>query len=142
MSYLIVEGNVTSDASLRNFTSRRTGAEIPISNATIAVNDRRRDPESNQWVDTGKTFFEVTVSGAEAIHFAATAKKGARMIIAGTTYVEESTDSEGNRRVRRRLAADHHGLSSKYAAARSASTSGRSTVESSDEQPSEPADVS
>ncbi len=116
MSYIVTEGNVTADATLREFPSKRSGELIPISNATIAVNDRRYNAETEQWVDTGKTFYEVTVTGTEAIHFAATATKGARMFVAGAGYVEEDVDGEGNKRVRRRISAEHHGLSSKFAA--------------------------
>ncbi|SOD72882.1 single-strand DNA-binding protein [Jatrophihabitans sp. GAS493] len=117
MSFIIIEGNITDEATLREFPSKRTGELVPISNATVAVNDRRYNAETEQWVDTGKTFYEVTVTGTEAIHFAATAAKGARVIVAGNVYVEEYRDNEGNQRSRRRISADHHGLSSKFAAA-------------------------
>lgn len=116
MSFIVIEGNVTAEATLREFASKRTGELIPISNATVAVNDRRYNAETEQWVDTGKTFYEVTVTGTEAIHFAATAVKGARVIVAGNVYVEEYRDNEGNQRSRRRVNAEHHGLSSKFAA--------------------------
>jgi single-strand DNA-binding protein len=116
MSYIVTEGNVTTDATLREFASKRTGELIPISNATIAVNDRRYNAETDQWVDTGKTFYELTIIGTEASHFAATATKGTRVFVAGNSYVEEDVDNEGNKRVRRRISAEHHGLSSKFAA--------------------------
>ena len=122
MSFIVIEGNATEDASLREFTSKRTQQSVPISNVTVAVNDRRYNAETDQWVDTGRTFYEVTVSGQEAIHFAGTATKGARLLVAGNVYVEEYRDNEGNTRQRRRINAEHHGLSSKYAPARSPET--------------------
>ena len=63
MSFIVIEGNATEDASLREFTSKRTEQSVPISNVTVAVNDRRYNAETDQWVDTGRTFYEVTVSG-------------------------------------------------------------------------------
>ena len=115
MSFIVIEGNATDNATLREFTSKRTGQSVPISNVTVAVNDRRYNAETDEWVDTGRTFYEVTVSGEQAIHFASSALKGTRLMIAGDVYVEEYRDNEGNTRQRRRLSADHHGVSTKYA---------------------------
>lgn len=114
MSYLVIEGNVAADATLREYAHRRTGAMTPISNATVVVNDRRRDPQSEQWVDTGRTAYEVTITGSEAAHFAASARKGVRVIIAGTVTTEEYRDRDGNSRTRRRIQVEHHGLSTKF----------------------------
>lgn len=114
-SYLIIEGNVTADATLRQAPGR-DGRSVAVSNATVAVNDRRFDRQNERWVDTGRTYYEITVWGGEAEHFANTAVKGARIIAAGETYVEEYRDRENNQRTRRRLQADHHGLSSKFTA--------------------------
>ena len=117
MSFIVIEGNATDNATLREFTSKRTGQSVPISNVTVAVNDRRYNAKTDEWVDTGRTFYEVTVSGEQAIHFASSALKGTRLMIAGNVYVEEYRDNEGNTRQRRRVSADHHGVSTKYAPA-------------------------
>lgn len=122
MSFVVIEGNATNDATLREFTSNRTGQQVAISNVTVAVNDRRHNPETDSWEDTGRTFYEVTVSGEQAIHFAASATKGSRLLVAGGLYVEEYRDNEGNARQRRRISADHHGLSTKYAPVHAAKT--------------------
>lgn len=118
MSFIVIEGNATADASLREFTSKRSQQSVPISNVTVAVNDRKYNAETDTWEDTGRTFYEVTVSGEQAIHFASSALKGARLLIAGNIYVEEYRDNEGVQRQRRRISADHHGVSTKYAPAR------------------------
>jgi single-strand DNA-binding protein len=117
MSFIVIEGNATEHATLREFTSKRTGQSVPISNVTVAVNDRRYNAEADTWEDTGRTFYEVTVSGEQAIHFASSALKGTRLMIAGNVYVEEYRDNEGNTRQRRRVSADHHGVSTRYAPA-------------------------
>lgn len=127
MSFIVIEGNVTADATLREFGSKRTGELIPISNATIAVNDRRYNAETEQWTDTGKTYYEVTVTGLEAVHFAGSAAKGARVIVAGNCYVEDYRDNEGNTRQRRRINADHHGVSSKFDIVRAHETANASS---------------
>ena len=121
MSYVIVEGNVTADASLREYTDRN-GQQRPISNATVVENSRRFDRNTQQWVDTGRTAYEVTVTGSEAIHFAASARKGTRVIVAGTLTTEEYRDRDGNQRTRRRIQVEHHGLSSKFTALAPTST--------------------
>ena len=122
MSFVVIEGNATNDATLREFTSKRTNQPVAISNVTVAVNDRRYNAETDSWEDTGKTFYEVTVSGEQAIHFAASASKGSRLIVAGNLYVEEYRDNENQLRQRRRISADHHGVSTKYAPARTPET--------------------
>jgi single-strand DNA-binding protein len=111
MSFIVIEGNVTTDATLREFTSTRTQNTVPISNVTVAINDRRGNAETDTWENIGRTFYDVTGTGEQAIHFAATAVKGARLLIAGNVYVEEYRDSEDTQRQRRRISADHHGLS-------------------------------
>jgi single-strand DNA-binding protein len=118
MSIIVIEGNATQDATLREFISRRTDQSVPISNVTVAVNDRRFNAETDQWEDTGKTFYEVTVSGEQAIHFATSALKGTRLLVAGNVYVEEYRDSDDVHRQRRRISAEHHGVSTKYTPAR------------------------
>lgn len=133
MTYVIIEGNVTADATRREFTSRRSGQQVPISNATVVVNDRRRDAESERWVDTGRTAYEVTVTGSEAVHFANSARKGTRVIVAGTLTTEEYRDRDGNQRTRRRIQVEHHGLSSKFTALAPTSTGNAAS------QPVEPA---
>ena len=122
MSFIVIEGNATSDATLREFTSKRTGQPVAISNVSVAVNDRRYNAETDSWEDTGTTFYEVTVSGEQAIHFAASAAKGTRLLVAGDIYVEDYRDTEGATRQRRRISADHHGLSTKYTPVRTPDT--------------------
>jgi len=138
MSYVIVEGNVTADASLREYTDRN-GQQRPISNATVVENSRRFDRNTQQWVETGRTAYEVTVAGTEAIHFAASARKGVRVIIAGTQSTEEYRDRDGNPRTRRRIQVDHHGLSSKFTALATTSSPAAAASAESVPEPAEPA---
>jgi single-strand DNA-binding protein len=114
MSFIVIEGNATANATLRDFLSKRTNQSVPISNVTVAVNDHRYNGETDTWEDTGRTFYEVTVSGEQAVHFASSAVKGTRLLIAGNVYVEEYRDNDGNTRQRRRISAEHHGVSTKY----------------------------
>lgn len=114
MSYTVIEGNATGDATLREFTGRN-GGPVPISNVTVAVNDRRYNREAEQWEDGATVYYEVTVTGTPAAHFAASARKGVRLIAAGQMYVETSTDSEGASRSRARINADTAGISTRFA---------------------------
>ncbi|MGH3125837.1 MAG: single-stranded DNA-binding protein [Streptosporangiaceae bacterium] len=119
MTFVVIEGNTTGDATLREFTGK-TGQQVPISNASVAVNDRAYNSQSEQWEDTGREFYEVTVAGEEAAHFAASARKGTRLLITGALRTEEYTDSDGNTRQRRRINATGHGVSTRFAPAHTA----------------------
>jgi single-strand DNA-binding protein len=108
MSFIVIEGNATGNAALREFTTKRTQQGVAISNVTVAVNDRKYNVETESWEDIGRTFYEVTVTGEQAIHFASSA---------GNVHVEEYRNHEGAQHQRRRINAEHHGVSTKYAPA-------------------------
>ena len=113
MTSIITEGNATANAELR-FTQ---GGK-PVANVTIAVTDRTKDHDG-AWIDGATSFYEVTVWGSPAETFAETASKGTRLVVAGELTVQEYTDRDGNTRTRRRITADHTGLSVRFHSARS-----------------------
>lgn len=113
MNYIATEGNVLADATLR-----QTHAGKPVANATIRVDSPIRHDDGT-YTEGPTSDYEITVFGKPAEHFAASAVRGARVIAAGELLVEQYTDPEGTARLRRRIVADHHGISSRYAPAAS-----------------------
>ncbi len=113
MTSIVTEGNVTADAELR-FTPNGKA----VTNATIAVNDRTRT-QDGEWVDGAASFYEITVWGTPAESFATSATKGTRLVVAGELAVEEYTDREGQTRTRRRITAEHVGISVRFTTATS-----------------------
>jgi single-strand DNA-binding protein len=111
MSYFVTEGNVLTDATLR-----QTRAGNPVANAVIRVDSPVRHDDGT-FGDGPTSDYEVTVFGKAAAPFAASARRGARIVAAGELVVEQYTEGEGTSRVRRRITADHHGVSSRYAPA-------------------------
>ena len=108
MSSIVTEGNITADAELR-YT--QTGK--PVAHATLAVTDRIK-ADTGEWADGATSFYDLTVWGAPAEPFAQTATKGARLLVAGQLDTEEYRDRDGNTRTRRRITAEHTGLSLRF----------------------------
>jgi single-strand DNA-binding protein len=113
MTSIITEGNATANADPRFSQSVKS-----VANVTIAVTDRTKD-QDGAWVDGATSFFDVTVWGSLAEAFADTAVKGAHLVVAGELTVQEYTDRDGHTRSRRRITADHAGLSVRFHPARS-----------------------
>jgi hypothetical protein len=79
--------HLAGTSSLRKSTSKRAGQSVPIGNVAVAVavNDRRYNAETDQLEDTGKTVYEVTISGERAVHFGSSALNGTRLLAAATS---------------------------------------------------------
>jgi single-strand DNA-binding protein len=73
-----IVGNLTEDSVLRS-----TQAGKSVVNNTIASTPRFFDRETNEWKDGETTFFPITLWGADADNFAASAAKGLRVIAIG-----------------------------------------------------------
>jgi single-strand DNA-binding protein len=109
---ITTEGNLTSDPELR-FT-QTTGQAV--CSVRLAVSSRRKNIDG-EYEDTVPVFYEATCWGQLAEHVADTASKGDRLIVHGTTHVEEWTDRDGNRRTKHVLQITAVGVSLRYATA-------------------------
>lgn len=105
MSHEVTEGNAVADATVLHSGGR------PVADVVIRVDQSM--PNS----DGPPTDYEVTVWGKPAETFALSALSGARIVAAGELSSEEYTASDGTTRLRMRITADHHGISSRYAPA-------------------------
>jgi single-strand DNA-binding protein len=113
MSYIVTEGNVVADAALRE-----THGGKAVANAVIRVDMRVRN-EDGSYSDGPTSDYEITVFGKPAEYFAASATRGARVFAAGELSVERYNDQDGAIHLRRRIVADHHGVSTHFAPAAS-----------------------
>ena len=75
---------------------RYTSDGLAVANLSIAHTPRRRDPETDEWVDAGPTLWVVaSVWGAVAEAVAGTSRKGDLVAVSGQLAVDEWTDGDG-----------------------------------------------
>ncbi len=83
-----ITGNLTRDPDLRNLPSGASVCEL-----RVAVNGRRKDGASGEWVDK-PNFFDVTVWGAQGENCAKYLAKGRGVAITGELDWREWQDKE------------------------------------------------
>ena len=74
---VIISGNLTRSPELRS-----TSAGLPVMQMNVAVNDRRKDPNTGEWQDY-PNFVDVTLFGTRAESIAPFLTKGAKVAIEG-----------------------------------------------------------
>jgi single-strand DNA-binding protein len=92
-SRMTITGNLTRDPQLR--IGSRSGD--PFAALAVAVNNRRFDKESGQWVTTGTTFFDVLCWGAAGANVLRSFAKGDPVIVHGRFRLNEWTGETGTR---------------------------------------------
>ncbi|WP_224391628.1 single-stranded DNA-binding protein [Pseudonocardia sp. ICBG1293] len=107
-----IVGNLTRTPVLRY-----TANNIPVTDLTVAVNHRRKDPVTDQWRDITCTYYTVTCWRALAEHAVRTFEKGHRVIVIGRVYVEEWTGREGDVRQSVRIEPSSVGLDIRFSPA-------------------------
>jgi single-strand DNA-binding protein len=83
---VILTGNLTRDPELRS-----TNSGFNICSLRIAVNSRRKDNQSGQWIDE-PNYFDITVFGAQGENAAKFLAKGRPVAIDGRLKWREWTD--------------------------------------------------
>ncbi len=89
---VVLTGNLTSDPDLRSLSSGTTVCKL-----RLAVNGRRKDGATGEWVDK-PNFFDVTVWGAQGDNCAKYLSKGRPVAVDGRLEWREWQDKEGNKR--------------------------------------------
>jgi single-strand DNA-binding protein len=89
---VIVTGNLTRDPELRSLPSG-----MSVCGMRIAVNTRRKDGSTGEWVDK-PNYFDVTVWGAQGENCARYLAKGRPVAVDGRLEWREFTDKQGNQR--------------------------------------------
>ena len=85
-------GNLTRDPELRNLPSGTAVCSL-----RVAVNTRRKDGTSGEWVDK-PNYFDVTVWGAQGENCAQYLQKGRPVAVDGRLEWREWQDRDGNKR--------------------------------------------
>ncbi len=74
---VVISGNLTRDPELR-----QTASGMPVLGFGVAVNDRRKNPQTGEWEDY-PNFIDCTMFGARAESLARYLSKGAKVSIEG-----------------------------------------------------------
>src|SRR5215207_5756409 len=89
---VILTGNLTRDPELRSLPSGTSVCSL-----RVAVNTRRKDQSSGEWVDKAN-YFDVTVWGAQGENCAQYLAKGRPVAVDGRLEWREWQDKDGNKR--------------------------------------------
>ena len=89
---VVITGNLTRDPELRS-----TGGGTSVCSLRVAVNTRRKDNSTGEWVDK-PNYFDVTVWGTQGENCAQYLAKGRPVAVDGRLEWCEWTDKEGNKR--------------------------------------------
>jgi single-strand DNA-binding protein len=89
---VVITGNLTRDPELRS-----TRGDMSICGLRVAVNGRKKDPETGQWVDK-PNYFDVTVFGAQGENCAQYLSKGRPVAIEGRLNWREWETQDGGKR--------------------------------------------
>ena len=96
---VVLMGNVTRDVEVRYLPSGAAVCEL-----TLAVNDRRKNPQGN-WVNEA-SFFDVTLWNRTAEIAGEYLQKGAPVLIEGKLRQESWTQEDGQKRSKLKVIAD------------------------------------
>ncbi len=89
VNVVVITGNLTKDPELRY-----TGGGTPVCEARVAVNSRRKDGASGEWVDK-PNYFDVVVFGARAEAIVQHLSKGNPIAVEGRLDHQEWEAKEG-----------------------------------------------
>jgi single-strand DNA-binding protein len=92
LNRVCITGNLTRDPELRS-----TNSGTSVCSLRVAVNTRRKDPQTGEWGEK-PNYFDVTVWGAQADNCAQYLSKGRPVAVDGRLEWREFTDREGNKR--------------------------------------------
>ncbi len=92
INVVVITGNLTRDPDLRS-----TPGGTSVCKLRVAVNSRRKDGQSGDWVDK-PNYFDVTVWGAQGANCANYLSKGRPVAVEGRLDWREWEDKEGNKR--------------------------------------------
>jgi len=97
---VVVSGNLTRDPELRS-----TGSGMAILKLGLAVNDRRKSPQSGEWEDV-PNFFDVTVFGQRGESLSRFLQKGSKVTIEGKLRWSQWETPDGDKRSKVEIIAD------------------------------------
>ena len=95
-----ISGNLTRDPELR-----MTGSGTQILSFGVAVNDRRRNPQTNEWEDV-PNFVDCVVFGARAEPLSRFLSKGSKVAVEGKLRYSSWETKDGQRRSKLEVVVD------------------------------------
>lgn len=95
-----ISGNLTRDAELR-----QTASGMPILTFGVAVNDRRKNPQTGEWEDYAN-YVDCTMFGNRAQGIAQYLTKGAKVFLAGKLRWSQWDDANGSKRSKLEVVVD------------------------------------
>ena len=90
VNVVVITGNLTRDPELRH-----TGGGTPVCELRVAVNSRRKDGQTGEWVDK-PNYFDVTVWGAQGENCANYLSKGRPVAVEGRLDWREWEAKDGS----------------------------------------------
>jgi single-strand DNA-binding protein len=90
VNVVVITGNLTRDPELRS-----TGGGTPVCELRVAVNSRRKDGQTGEWVDK-PNYFDVTVFGAQGENCANYLSKGRPVAVEGRLDWREWEAKDGS----------------------------------------------
>ncbi len=100
INQVVITGNLTRDPELRSLPSGTSVCKL-----RVAVNSRRKDGQSGEWVDK-PNYFDVTVWGAQGENCANYLSKGRPVAVQGRLDWREWESQEGQKRQAVEIIAD------------------------------------
>lgn len=97
---VIITGNLTRDPELR-----ATAGGTAVLKMGVAVNDRRKNPQSGEWEDV-PNFLDVTVFGSRGESLSRFLSKGSKVAIEGKLRWSQWETNEGDKRSKVEIIAD------------------------------------
>src|SRR3954447_756754 len=101
-SKVMIIGNLGRDPEMRYTPSGRQVTEF-----SVAVTHRGRDPQSGEWADQGTDWFRVTIWGDRAERAAEEFRKGNRVFVEGRFRTREYEARDGQKRISLDVTADN-----------------------------------
>jgi single-strand DNA-binding protein len=92
VNVVVITGNLTRDPELRHL-----GSGTAVCKLRVAVNSRRKDGQTGEWVDK-PNYFDVTVWGAQGENCATYLSKGRPVAVDGRLDWREWEAQDGNKR--------------------------------------------
>lgn len=92
VNVVVIDGNLTRDPELRHL-----GSGTAVCKLRVAVNSRRKDSQTGEWVDK-PNYFDVTVWGKSGENAAQYLSKGRPVTVEGRLDWREWEDQGGNKR--------------------------------------------
>ena len=109
---ITIVGNMTNDPELRS-----TPGGAAVANFSVAVNERRRNAQTQEWEDTGTSFYRVEAWRSLAENVATSLRRGMAVVVTGEQSIEVYERKDGGTGTSVRVRAQSAGPDLRHASA-------------------------